>query len=170
MIIYGTQIELEVGRKSLPLTLELSDIFIKANLRLELTPLISRFPCFGSITLCCMGKPTIDFSFKVGALDVMNIGAADYNVAVVVANVIKSILSSFLVYPKKYVLPMTSDVDMKALTTPSPVGLLRLTVVKAKSLDIADVLTQSSDPYVVIKFMESVFKTEIKQRTLNPVW
>jgi Ca2+-dependent lipid-binding protein len=72
---------LEVGQKAIPLTIELSNIRLSAILRIELTPLIPRFPCFGAITVTCMQKPFVDFSFKVGALDVMNIGAAEYNVA-----------------------------------------------------------------------------------------
>lgn len=164
------QIVLEVGQKALPLPLELSEIYAKFNLRLELTPLIPSFPCFGSITLSSMTKPITDFSFKVGALDIMNIGAADYNIAMVVSNIIKSIVGGMMQYPKKYIIPMISDLDMKALNTPSPVGLLRLTIVRAKDLDIADLLTQSSDPYCVMKFMDSDYKTQIKYRTLNPTW
>jgi Ca2+-dependent lipid-binding protein len=72
---------LEVGQKPLPLSIELSNIRLSTILRVELTPLIPRFPCFGAITVTCMRKPFVDFSFKVGSLDVMNIGAAEYNVA-----------------------------------------------------------------------------------------
>jgi Ca2+-dependent lipid-binding protein len=125
------QVRLEVGRKSFPLTLELSDVRFSSVVRVELTPLMPAFPCFGAITICFMKKPFMDFSFKVGSLDVMNLGPADYNVASVVNNIVKSIVDGMMVYPKKLVIPMVTEVDMKKLTTPAPIGLLVLTIVGA---------------------------------------
>ncbi|CAE7635229.1 SYT3, partial [Symbiodinium microadriaticum] len=145
-------IRLEVGRKSFPLTLELSDVRFSSIVRVELTPLMPQFPCFGAITICFMKKPFMDFSFKVGSLDVMNLGPADYNVASVVNNIIRSIVDGVMVYPKKLVVPMVSDVDMKKLTTPAPVGLLVLTIVGAKKLRVADMF--SSDPFLSFHYMD----------------
>ena len=132
-----------MGRKSFPLNLELSDVRFSAIVRVELTPLMSRFPCFGAVTVCFLKKPFMDFSFKVGSLDVMNLGPADYNVASVVNNIIKSIVNGVMVYPKKLVIPMVSDVDMKKLTTPAPVGLLVLNIVGEARMSAQDRLDYS---------------------------
>lgn len=37
-----------------------------------------------------------------------------------------------------------------------------------KKLKAADFLT--SDPYVEIRYMNEVYKTEVKSKTLNPIW
>jgi Ca2+-dependent lipid-binding protein len=91
-----------------------------------------------------------------------------FNVPGVVNNLIRSIVSTIALYPKKYVIPMVNEVDVKALTSPSPVGLLHLTVSSAKKLKIAD-LTKS-DPYVEIHFMDITYKTQVVYKNLNPVW
>jgi Ca2+-dependent lipid-binding protein len=72
---------LDVGYKTLPLSIELSDIRLSTILRLEFYSLIDSFPCFEAITISCMHKPFIDFTFEIGSLNVMNLGAAEYNVA-----------------------------------------------------------------------------------------
>mmetsp|Transcript_3345 Transcript_3345/g.5234 ORF Transcript_3345/g.5234 Transcript_3345/m.5234 type:complete len:960 (+) Transcript_3345:112-2991(+) len=159
------EVALEVGQKGFPLTIELSDIRISAILRVELTPLIPRFPCFGAITVTCMQKPFVDFSFKVGALDVMNIGAAEYNVAAAVNNIIRSILTTIALYPSKFVIPMVPDVDVKALTNISPVGLLHLRVISAKKLKVADLT--SSDPFCEVRFMDTVQKNSCCQEVIK---
>jgi len=126
------------------------------------------FPGFGAISLCFMEKPFIDFSFSVGALDVMNIGPADMNVATVVDNMVRGILESYLLYPKKYVIPWLDDVDLQPLLHPKPVGLLVLHIKSAKNLIIADLF--SSDPFVQFMYMDTVYKTPVIYKTLNPVW
>jgi hypothetical protein len=142
------EFHIDVGA-SVPLKLQLIDIRISATIRMELVPLIPVFPCFGAMTFTCMEKPFIDFGFKTGSLNVMNLGAGEYNVAVAVKNIIHSSLTSSLLYPNKYVMPWVEDVDVAVLTTAKPVGLLNLTVLSAKKLIVGDL--RSSDPYVEIR-------------------
>jgi Ca2+-dependent lipid-binding protein len=85
-----------------------------------------------------------------------------------VNNLIRSIVSTIALYPKKYVIPMVDEVDIKALTSPTPVGLLHLTVSSAKKLKIAD-LTKS-DPFVEVRFMDTTYKTQVVYKELNPIW
>ena len=143
-------IEIAVGA-NVPLKLQLIDIRVSAKLRIELVPLIPVFPCFGAMTFTCMEKPYIDFGFKTGSVNVMNIGPGDYNVAKAVSNIIHSTLTSWLLYPNKYVMPWVEDVDVAALTTAKPVGLLKLTIISAKRLIKGDF--SSSDPYVEIRYV-----------------
>jgi hypothetical protein len=142
------EFHIDVGT-SVPLKLQLIDIRISATIRMELVPLIPVFPCFGAMTFTCMEKPLIDFGFKTGSLNVMNLGAGDYNVAVAVKNIINSSLTSWLLYPNKYVIPWVEDVDIAALTTAKPVGLLKLTILSGKNLIKGDF--RSSDPFVEIR-------------------
>jgi Ca2+-dependent lipid-binding protein len=115
-----------------------------------------------------MEKPFIDFSFSVGALDVMSIGPADMNVATVVDNMVRGILEGMMLYPKKYVMPWLEDVDLQPLLHPKPVGLLVLHLKSAKNLIVADLF--SSDPYVQFTYMETTYKTAVIYKTLNPTW
>lgn len=159
---------LEVGKN---LNLEVRKLFFSCKLRVELGPLISVSPTFGAVSLSFMGKPKIDFSFEVGGLDIMSIGigSTDYSIAMLVGDKIKESLE-FMVYPKKYIIPMVDDCDIDKLVKVIPVGILKLTIVSAKDLVIADFLAKSSDPYVVIKFMDSKFKTQTVFKNLHPIW
>jgi Ca2+-dependent lipid-binding protein len=80
---------------------------------------------------------------------------------------IRQCISSFAVHPMKYVV-YNSNSELKNFNELSPVGMLKLTVVSAKQLKVADFLT--SDPYVQIKFMDQTFKTKTVFKTLNPTW
>lgn len=167
--MYNTQqIELEVGKN---LNLEIRKLFFSCKMRVELGPLVSVFPTFGAVSVSFMGKPKIDFSFKVGGLDIMNIGIAstDYSIAMLVGDYMKSCLE-FMVYPKKCIVPMVADCDIDKLVKLIPVGILKLTIVSAKDLIVADFITKSSDPYVVIKFMDNKLKTRTIFKNLNPTW
>ena len=162
------QIQLEVGKN---LNLEIRKLFFSCKLRVELGPLVAMFPTFGAISFSFMGKPMIDFSFKVGRLDIMNIGIAstDYSVAMLVGDYMKSCLE-FMVYPKKHVVRMVDNCDFDKLVKVVPVGILKLTIVSAQDLIVADFISKSSDPYVVIKFMDSKLKTRTVFKNLNPIW
>ena len=159
---------LEVGKN---LHLEVRKLFFSCKLRVELGPLIALSPTFGAVSLSFMGKPKIDFSFKIGGLDMMSVGIAstDFSVATLVGDYMKSCLG-FMVYPKKFIIPMVDDVDIDKLVTVIPVGILKLTIVSAKDLIVADFLAKGSDPYVVIKFMDNKLKTRTIFKNLNPTW
>jgi Ca2+-dependent lipid-binding protein len=159
---------LEVGKN---LNLEVRKLFFSCKLRVELGPLIAMSPTFGAVSLSFMGKPKVDFSFKIGGLDMMSVGIAstDFSVATLVGDYMKSCLG-FMVYPKKYIIPMVDDVDIDKLVKVIPVGILKLTIVSAKDLIVADFLAKSSDPYVVIKFMDNKLKTRTIFKNLNPTW
>lgn len=61
----------QVGYKGAPLVLELSAIQFKGKVRVELNPLVPTIPGFGAILCTFMEDPFVNFSFKVGTLDVM---------------------------------------------------------------------------------------------------
>ena len=126
------------------------------------------YPGFGAISFCFMEKPFIDFSFSVGSFDIMNIGPSDMNVATVVDGVVRNILNSYMLYPKKYVMPWLEDIDLQPLLHPKPVGLLVLELKSAKNLAVADFF--SSDPFVEFVYMGATYRTPVIYKTLNPTW
>lgn len=59
-----------------------------------------------------MEKPFLDFAFSLGKLDVMSIGPGDANIGNAVSNMIKNILDSMMVFPKKMVVPILYEQDI----------------------------------------------------------
>lgn len=49
-------------------------------------------------------------------------------------------------------------------------NIYKIVVVEARNLEIADVLTGTSDPYTVLSYSGQVSKTTIKKTNLNPLW
>ncbi|CAM9162308.1 unnamed protein product, partial [Ectocarpus fasciculatus] len=163
------EVVLQVG-KTPPLDVELGDTQFSAIVRIELKPLINKLPGFGAINLTCMKAPHVDFSVKVGAVDVLNVGPSEMSIGTYVRNLIRNIVCNMMLYPKSICIPLMEDKAMvDELQTPvAPKGLLHLNIISAKRLKAADFLT--SDPYVEIRYMTEVLRTETKSKTLNPVW
>ncbi len=159
----------EVGRESLPLVTTLSKLRFSGHLRVELSPLVPVIPCFGAVSVCFMEKPYVDFSLKVAGLDVMSLGPGDANVSHAVGNVIKNTIETMMLFPKKMVIPMINDVDIKSLSNPAPVGVLLVTMNGARSLRKADTFGKS-DPFAVLTVTEQTFQTKVIPKTLDPVW
>ena len=49
-------------------------------------------------------------------------------------------------------------------------NIYKVVVVEARNLEVADILTGTSDPYVVLSYSGQVSKTTIKKTNLNPIW
>ncbi len=159
----------EVGRETLPLVIKLSKLRFSGHLRVELSPLVPVVPCFGAVSVCFMEKPYVDFSLKLAGLDVMSLGPGDANVSNAVGKVIKSIIETMMLFPKKMVIPMIDDVDIKSLSNPAPVGVLLVTINGARNLRKADTFGKS-DPFVVLTLTEQTFQTKVIPKTLDPTW
>ena len=149
---------------------ELSQVQLSATLRIELGPLLPRLPGFGGLTLTFMKAPHIDFAVKVGSVDLLNIGPAEMNIGTIVRNMIGDIICNLYLYPKRMSIPLMDDnAVLEALGKPiPPKGFLSLTLQGAKKLKVADFLT--SDPYVEISYMSEKLTSDVRQKTLNPVW
>ncbi|CAM9588242.1 unnamed protein product [Discosporangium mesarthrocarpum] len=164
------EIVVEAGVKPIPILITLSKIRFSGKARVELAPLIPVIPCFGALMVTFMEKPFVDFSFKLGKLDVMSIGPGEASIGNAVSNLIKNIVSNMMLYPAKMVIPMLDDVDVQALANPSPSGLLQVELVGAVDLKKAD-MTGKADPYVIFSIgQEHQQKSSVKSRTLDPRW
>ncbi|RYH14894.1 hypothetical protein EON65_32785 [archaeon] len=165
-------VSLKVGTIALPaLVVELAEINVSAIVRVELLDLIPRMPCFTALSITCMKKPFVDFSLKLAGLDVMNLGAGEYNIMSLVRSTINNALASTLIFPKRIIVKMDKDSDANYAET-QPVATLVVKVEKAQDLRSAHSLMGSmgSDPFVEIKCAHQIFRTSTKTMTLNPVW
>jgi Ca2+-dependent lipid-binding protein len=151
-----------------PLLAEITDVQSTGKIRVELAPLLPRLPLFGAISFTFMKPPHIDFSLKLGSVDVMNIGAADISMSNLVSHIVKSVISTMALYPKRIVVPLLSEVDVRGLGSPAAVGLLQLTI--ESGIDLVRKDLGSSDPFVIVKCLDQEAQTEVVPNSLNPVW
>ncbi|SCV74595.1 BQ2448_7624 [Microbotryum intermedium] len=156
----------KVLRVELPVLCELSGLYGKIRLRLEMIaepPFVRHvkfsFPIFPSIEI--VAKP-------LRAVDVMSLpGFKPF-----ILSSINSVLYHF-VAPQSYELDLSrfflgSDVAMKTRS----VGVVCIAIHKAHNLTASDV-RGTSDPFVRISFVHSgkvLFATRVVSKTLNPVW
>lgn len=165
-------ISLKVGTAALPaLVVELAEINFSAIVRVELLDLIPRVPCFTALSITCMKKPFVDFSLKLAGLDVMNLGAGEYNIMGLVRSTINNALASTLIFPKRIIVKMDKDSENNYAET-QPVAMLLVKVEKAQDLRSAHSMMGSlgSDPFVEIKCAHQIFRSTTKSMTTSPVW
>ncbi len=167
------QVTLKLNTTPLPINVELTDLRVTANVRVELLELTNRLPCFRALSITCMKKPKIDFSLKIASLDIMNMGAgSDYNITSLVQTIIDSVLAGVCLYPKKIMVPMDDKVDLDDLANETPDGILLVRLIRGEQL-LAVNYTGNSDPYV--EFVSShdpshIQRSTVKYSTIKPVW
>lgn len=166
---------LKVGLRILPapISIELSKVNLRGTIRIELLNFTNAgLACFEFLTVSFVKEPKINFSLKLSSLDVMNIGiSSDYNLTAIIEELLKSILSSIMVYPKKIIIPMYAEADLDALQNPTPNGLLIISKLRCCGLKAAD-LNGKSDPFVKIKLSHGNAEqtTKVIYKTLDPSW
>lgn len=163
-------ISFKVGTQPFPTMIELTNLMVSsAIIRVELLNLKYDVPPFEAISITCMKKPAIDFNLKIANLEILNLGPANFNVLTLVRNVINAALTEAMLYPKKMIIPIVSNVDTKSLAVLRPVAILMLSVDRAANLKQANIMG-GSDPYVDIKSVDQTYRTAVKTNTLHPVW
>jgi hypothetical protein len=143
--------------------LQLVDVQIFATARVTLKPLIPIFPCFSKIVVSLMERPYVDFGLKLLGGDLMAIpGVYGF-----VQDFIKDQVSQLYMWPKTLEIPVIDDPS----AAKKPVGILEVTVLRAKNLLKMDVLGKA-DPYVKFHLVNTLMskKTHTKMNTLNPEW
>ncbi|CAK9190310.1 unnamed protein product [Sphagnum troendelagicum] len=154
---------LAVKAFGLKATVQLVDVQIFATARVTLKPLIPIFPCFSKIVVSLMERPYVDFGLKLLGGDLMAIpGVYGF-----VQDFIKDQVSQLYMWPKALEIPVIDDPS----AAKKPVGILEVTVLRAKNLLKMDVLGKA-DPYVKLQLVNTLMskKTQTKMNTLNPEW
>ncbi|VYS65819.1 unnamed protein product [Arabidopsis thaliana] len=150
---------------SLRIRVQLVDLQFFAIVRVALKPLLPTFPCFGMVVVSLMEKPHVDFGLKVLGGDLMSIpGLYRY-----VQETIKRQVSSMYHWPQVLEIPI---LDSSTASVKKPVGLLHVSILRARNLLKKDLLG-TSDPYVKLSLTGEKLpakKTTIKKRNLNPEW
>ena len=159
-----------------PITIELKDVTISCQVRLELREFTDEgLACFKILAIGFDNKPPpdIQFTLKLASLDVVNMGVGkDYNVTALIDGIIRDVLRDILVHPKFIPIPMYPDADLTSSHTPD--GLLLVRLIRAEQVKASDFLTNTSDPYIKIKLSDEdkahFQRTSVVPKDLNPVW
>lgn len=173
-------VALGVGKGSFAPSVELAELRLSAMIRIELLDLMPALPCFRAMSVTCMQTPDVHFSLKVGSLDFMNMGPADFNMAALVRTVIDSALQDIAIYPKKMLFPLVADenVDAKAEggegtgsnnVAATAAGVLFLTFERAVNLKKVNLF--SCNPYLVAKTdRDQTYRTKTVHGSRSPEW
>ncbi|KAH6789525.1 Calcium-dependent lipid-binding family protein [Perilla frutescens var. frutescens] len=130
--------------------------------------LADEIPCISAVVVALLAepKPRIDYTLKAvgGSLTAIP-GLSD-----MIDDTVNTIVMDMLQWPHRIVVPIggipvdTSELELK------PVGLLKVTIVRANDLKNMELIGKS-DPYVVVH-IRPLFKvkTKVVDNNLNPVW
>lgn len=113
-----------------------------------------------------MNAPKVDLKFKglLKRVEVLGFKSA-------IRKMIDDTLAARLVVPNFWAYSFSDNPKstFAHLQCPSPMGVLRVTILAAEKLPKCDVLT-NSDPYVVVKLGACVLRTPTVDKCLDPVW
>lgn len=81
-------------------------------------------------------------------------------------------IANLLLYPRCIsvpIMPETSQEIQDRLSTVAK-GILTVVLVNCQNLAKSDLITNSSDPFVILTCGDETKQTDVMSRTLNPVW
>ncbi|GJP29665.1 hypothetical protein CLOM_g19297 [Closterium sp. NIES-68] len=140
-------------------SLQLTDLHVRAVVRITVKPLVPVFPCFSRITLALMDKPHVDFALRLLGLDVMAIPGL-CNLA---QNLISDTIADLYLWPK--------TIELYHEEPKVAVGWLTISALRASNLRNLG-LVGTSDPYVHCCLSSSLGSrvTSVRDNELNPDW
>mmetsp|Transcript_22808 Transcript_22808/g.44305 ORF Transcript_22808/g.44305 Transcript_22808/m.44305 type:complete len:630 (+) Transcript_22808:93-1982(+) len=148
----------------------IADLSINGTMSIVFRPLISKSPFIGGMEILFNNPPEVEIDFKgIGNIaDMPGIYSA-------VRRAIDDAIAGMMVAPNRMAFAISGDegVDLARLKNPPPVGLLKLTIIKAENLEGTDFNffgTKTSDPYVEVKLGAEKWRTPTISKNCNPVW
>lgn len=175
-IVLRSELEWQ-GTPSIVIVFTATEIGIKAIkisgvVIIELVGLKPRPPMFQGMRVFFINPPRIDIEFSQHSAALSKL----LNLSRVKAKVLEALtdqVSKRLVAPNRFSIRIDPTCDIFQITSPMPVGVLRLTVLRAKHLIAMDraIFTEgSSDPYVLVYCGAEVYKSHTVQESLSPVF
>merc|ERR1712232_454136 len=77
--------------------ISLTEVEMRATVRLVLAPLVTKFPCFGSISIAMMKRPQVSFDLRVVGGDITLVPGA----ATLLTEYLKGLIAAYLVWPRR---------------------------------------------------------------------
>jgi len=147
-----------------------SAVHFSGELVVRLQPILDQVPVLGGIVIFFLDPPALRLKFSglAQAAEIVRIRG-------LVRTAINSAIADALVLPHVIAVPLVFDeeiVDLKKLQSPTPRGVLRVTVQRATNLKGQDwgPTKNTSDPYVIIMLGSDRLQTDVVKKTCDPVW
>ncbi|GBG61345.1 hypothetical protein CBR_g20378 [Chara braunii] len=146
-------------------TVQVSEVQAEALVRITLKPLVYRLPCFESIHIELVDKPTIDFAATaLGGIDFMSISS----VQMTTARIVEGILSSILVWPKRLIVSLSED--QLQWWNKLSVGVLEVRILHTSDLKTSIFRTPQLYVRLFIREREELDAKTRVQPSANPTW
>lgn len=163
-------VAIRVGvHRLLSVSIAVRNVAFEGTMRVELSPLVSVMPCFGSASICFMDVPKIDFDIFIGDFSVLATPFLWYSAR----QFLETRIADMVVFPNKIVSPVLSEEQLRTKAKPPGAGILRVHLESALGLRNAD-LVGKSDPMCCMVLHDEVHEQTLtsstKQNDLNPVW
>lgn len=170
----------DIRFKCLMMPLGISDVIFKGYARVELSPLLTMPPFFGSVAVSFTEIPVIDFDLT-GVGNLVELPFLN----TILHNTVDRIVADKFVLPAKFIVPMISvenmaSVNLKPMDIMHPFakGCMFLHIKKASNLVAKDnvkalgvkLLQGKSDPFMVVNLGNQEYKTKIVKQELSPIW
>lgn len=166
-LIYRGDAQLKLAVKGIQLGV--TDFQLRGPLRIILKPLLADYcGLIGGITIFFRKRPKLSFDLT-NLLNVLDFPGLKNTLR----DIIDDAIASFAVLPNRIVVPLAGSIDVTALQYPMPEGVFQVEVVEARELvktDLSLIGSGSSDPYALVEIGAQVFRTQVKNNDLNPVW
>ncbi|XP_041445731.1 extended synaptotagmin-1-like isoform X2 [Xenopus laevis] len=164
-ISYNADIKVDAGFTEKTPIAGIKSIKLEGILRVILAPLMEDSPIFGALTVYFPHRPVLELQWT-GFAHLLNIPGLQTLSEKELMNQIGQII----VAPQHFSHPLAARFDLAKLQFLEPRNALRIRVIEAKNLVAKEILTKSSNPYVVICGGGTTAKTRVIHKNLNPKW
>lgn len=151
-------------------TIGVSRLRFSGEMVMKFAPLIDEVPVVGGLGVYFYNCPQIDLDFT-GAANVADMPGVNR----VLWNTVTGIVSDMMVLPNVLGIPIgdKNQVDHALIKCPEPMGMLRVTAVKANGLRGADWSMfgkATSDPFLQVTVADTMWTSSTINKTVDPEW
>ncbi|RXM33977.1 Extended synaptotagmin-3 [Acipenser ruthenus] len=143
---------------------------LHGTLRVILEPLIGQSPLVGGVTFFFIRRPLLEINWT-GLTNLLDVpGLNDMS-----DGAILDIISSYMVLPNRYCVPLIDQVQLAQMRFPLPSGVVRVHLIEAEDLVPKDtymmgMVKGKSDPYANLRVGTQSNRSKTIKENLNPKW
>ncbi|KAK6485189.1 extended synaptotagmin-3-like [Huso huso] len=143
---------------------------LHGTLRVILEPLIGQSPLVGGVTFFFIRRPLLEINWT-GLTNLLDVpGLNDMS-----DGAILDIISSYMVLPNRYCIPLIDQVQLAQMRFPLPSGVVRVHLIEAEDLVPKDtymmgMVKGKSDPYANLRVGTQSNRSKTIKENLNPKW
>jgi len=172
---FAYESDVDIYLSAVVATIGIQGLKICGEMHVVLEPLLEEMPVVGAAKVYFLNPPTIDFNLRgAGSITKVVPGLKS-----LITNAVKSVVASMIVLPNAYVVPVAeygplgSPMDPALLSSPMPLGVLRVAALRAAGLTASDMSLlgpATSDPFVTAQVGDTTWESKVVNKNLNPEW